>query len=81
MLAQKGKYLNALTIKSRRTNMWIVDFSKFDHMTDDITLFHTYDSCYKNITIKIVDGSLSKVVGTGYIIMPKDIKITYILCA
>lgn len=42
-------------------------------MTGDATLFHKYNPCRGTLTIKIADGSLSKVAGTCSIIVSKDI--------
>lgn len=40
-----------------------------DHMTGDATLFHKYYPCREDLTVKIADGCLSKVAGTGSIII------------
>lgn len=44
---------------------WIVDSSASVHMTGNANLFHTYIPCAENSTVRIADGSLSKVTGIG----------------
>ena len=48
-------------------------------MTGDPTVFHKYSPCYENYTIRIADGSLSKVVGTGSVVLSKDLTLNSVL--
>ncbi|RVW81318.1 Retrovirus-related Pol polyprotein from transposon TNT 1-94 [Vitis vinifera] len=64
-LAHKGNFLSAFTAGKKRKKPWIVDSGASDHMTGDATIFDTYSSCPNNLTVRIADGSLSKVAGTG----------------
>jgi len=48
-------------------------------MTEDIKLLTEFGPCYENWTIKIVDGSLSRVVGTGSITLSKEHTLNSIL--
>jgi len=52
-------------LKCEQSNVWIVDSDASNLMTRDIKLLTKFDPYYENWTIKITDGSLSRVVGTG----------------
>ncbi|KAK2452382.1 putative mitochondrial protein [Trifolium repens] len=78
-LAQKGNFLSAFTVKSGNLKPWIVDSGASDHMTGDKSLFHHYSPCYDGMSVKIADGTLSKVAGTGSIILSEDIELKSVL--
>uniref|UniRef100_A0A2P2N9E0 Retrovirus-related Pol polyprotein from transposon TNT 1-94-like beta-barrel domain-containing protein n=1 Tax=Rhizophora mucronata TaxID=61149 RepID=A0A2P2N9E0_RHIMU len=42
-------------------------------------MFHKYDPCYGNFSVRIVDGSLSRVAGTGSIVISKDLILESVL--
>ncbi|CAL5404270.1 unnamed protein product [Camellia sinensis] len=65
-LAHKGNSLNAFTVGKKRKKPWIVDSGASDHMTGDATIFDTYSSCQNNLTVRIADGSLSKVAASNF---------------
>ena len=48
-------------------------------MTRDEKFFSTYNPCYKNLTERIADGSLSKVAGTGSVRVSKNITLDSVL--
>nr|XP_004492288.1 uncharacterized protein LOC101512800 [Cicer arietinum] len=58
---------------------WIVDPGASEHMTGDKSLFHHCNPCYDGLSVKIVDGSFSKVAGIGFVTLSKDIKLKSIL--
>ncbi|KAL5812185.1 hypothetical protein ACOSQ3_027135 [Xanthoceras sorbifolium] len=58
-------FLMALNAKQSLHKTWIVDSGASDHMARDLSMFHTYTPCYKNLNIRIADGTLSKVAGFG----------------
>ncbi|RVW50981.1 hypothetical protein CK203_071298 [Vitis vinifera] len=70
-LAHKGNFLSAFTAGKKRKKPWIVDSGASDHMTGDATIFDTYSSCPNNLTVRIADGSLSKVAGTGSVVLSR----------
>ncbi|RVW43757.1 Retrovirus-related Pol polyprotein from transposon TNT 1-94 [Vitis vinifera] len=78
-LAHKGNFLSAFTAGKKRKKPWIVDSGAFDHMTGDATIFDTYSSCPNNLTVRIVDGSLSKVAGTGSVVLSRDLTLNSVL--
>ena len=78
-LAHKGNYLSALSVNSEKTGPWIVDSGASDHMMGDTTLFHNCSLSRDNFTVKITDGSLSKVAGTGSITISEDLTLNSIL--
>ncbi|RVW60823.1 Retrovirus-related Pol polyprotein from transposon TNT 1-94 [Vitis vinifera] len=78
-LAHKGNFLSAFTTSKKRKKPWIVDSGASDHMTGDATIFDTYSSCPNNLTVRIADGSLSKVAGTGSVVLSRDLTLNSVL--
>ncbi|RVW33868.1 Retrovirus-related Pol polyprotein from transposon TNT 1-94 [Vitis vinifera] len=78
-LAHKGNFLSAFTAGKERKKPWIVDSGASDHMTGDATIFDTYSSCPNNLTVRIADGSLSKVAGTGSVVLSRDLTLNSVL--
>ena len=78
-LAQKGNFLRALNVKRKKHSPWIVDSGASDHMTGDATILDNYSPCNGNLTVRIADGSLSKVAGTGSVVISKDLNLTSVL--
>ena len=58
---------------------WIVDSEASDHMTRDATNFQNYTPCFGDYTIRRDDGSLSKVVGIGFVVIFKDLTLDFVL--
>ena len=48
---------------------WIIDLGATDHITGCASLFSTYTPGSGHIKVKIVDGSLASIAGTGTIIL------------
>ena len=67
MIAYKGKLSKAFKVSRGLSSPWIIDSGASDHMTGDASIFHEYNLCNENYTIKIADGSLSKVEGIGLV--------------
>ncbi|RVW56778.1 Retrovirus-related Pol polyprotein from transposon TNT 1-94 [Vitis vinifera] len=78
-LAHKGNFLSAFTAGKKRKKPWIVDSGASDHMTGDATIFDTYSSCPNNLTVRIADGSLSKVSRTGSVVLSRDLTLNSVL--
>lgn len=68
-LAQKGTFLNALNVRKETGNLWIVD----SRPSGDATIFHSYKPCHDTDSVRIADGSLSKVTGVGSIIISSSL--------
>ena len=79
MLAQKGNFSNAFIVNKQHSNPWIIDSRASDHITGDGTIFHEYNPCNEKYTVKIADGSLSKVVGIGSIRVTNDLNLNSVL--
>ncbi|KAK8316902.1 hypothetical protein V6Z12_A13G074000 [Gossypium hirsutum] len=62
-LAIQGTALN--TTHEPITTSWILDSGASDHMTGNLSLFHTYLPCHDHSRIRIADGSYSPVAGMG----------------
>lgn len=71
--------MSAFTAGKKRKKPWIVDSGASDHMTGDATIFDTYSSCPNNLTVRIADGSLSKVAGTGSVVLSRDLTLNSVL--
>lgn len=54
-------------------NPWTADSGVSDYMTSDINVFHQYYSCQENLVVQFVNGTLSKLVGLGLIVISKDL--------
>ena len=78
-LAHKGNSLSAFFVGKKRKKPWIVDSGASDHMTGDATIFSTYSPCPNNLTVRIADGSLSKVAGTGSVVLSRDLTLNSVL--
>ncbi|KAL6311476.1 hypothetical protein AAG906_012064 [Vitis piasezkii] len=72
-VAQKGIFSHALNVRQENHTTWIVDSGASDHMTRNLMVFHEYTPCHNNSSVRIADGTLSRVFGTGSVIISKDI--------
>ena len=79
VVAQRGNFLHALNTSKERTKSWIIDSRASDHMTGDFTLFSSYSPCPYNYTVWIADGTHSKVMGKGSIIISQNITLESVL--
>ena len=61
-----------MIVKQELYKPWIVDSGASDHMTGDGRVFHTYSPCNNAFTVRIANGSLAKVEGTGSVVVSKD---------
>lgn len=48
-------------------------------MTGDLTVFNSYSPCPNNFTVRIADGTLSKVMGKGSVIISQNITLNSVL--
>lgn len=48
-------------------------------MTGDITVFNEYNTCQNGTSVRIADGSCSKVAGVGSVVISKDITLNSVL--
>ena len=79
MVAQKGNLPTAFNAKKNNTQSWIVDSGASNHMTGDSSVFHNYTPSFENNTVRIADGTSSKVAGIGTVIISKDITLNSVL--
>ncbi|KAI5410279.1 hypothetical protein KIW84_055684 [Lathyrus oleraceus] len=79
VVAQRGNYLHALNTSKEKIKSWIVDSGASDHMTGDFTLFSSYSPCPYNYNVRIADGTHSKVMGKGSIIISPNITLDSVL--
>ena len=56
-----------------------MDSRASDHMTGNLMVFHEYTPCYNNSSVRIADKTLSRVVGTGSVIISKDMNLHSVL--
>lgn len=78
-VALQGEF--PLTLMSRHDldNAWIIDSGASDHMTGNFSLFNSYSPCRDSHSIRIVNGSCSKVFGIGSIILSPHICLKSVL--
>lgn len=62
-VTHSSKFTNTLSNLQNSISAWIIDSGASDYMTGNVKLFKTYNTCHKQIYIRIADGSLSKMVG------------------
>ena len=62
-----------------KTSPWIIDIGASDHMTGDPNLFNQYSPCTGNFSVRITDGSLSKIADTGSVFISKDLTLNSVL--
>ncbi|KAE8673438.1 Detected protein of unknown function [Hibiscus syriacus] len=77
-LAQKGTYPIAF-IAGSKSNPWIIDSRATDHMTGSSSIFSSYFPLSGNLKVKIVDGSLTSIVGKGSIIISPSLTLLNVL--
>lgn len=78
-VAQQGIFSSAFNTYLDHNTPWIIDSGASDHMTSYSNLFSTYLPCSGNRKIKIADGSLSPIAGTGSIPLTKGLTLTSVL--
>ncbi|RVW87783.1 Retrovirus-related Pol polyprotein from transposon TNT 1-94 [Vitis vinifera] len=71
-VAQKGIFSHALNVRQENHTTWIVDSGASDHMTGNLMVFHEYTPCHNNCSVRIADGTLSRVFGTGLELWEED---------
>lgn len=67
------------TFSAKSINPWIVDSGDSDHMLGDLTVFHTFKPCINPTTVRIADGSLSSVMGTGFVQITDGLLLSQVL--
>src|ERR1044072_1910570 len=78
-IAQKGNFSTALNASIEKSKSWIVDSGASDHMTGDISVFKKYTPCHNHSTVRIADGTLSKVIGKGSVCISEHITLDNVL--
>ncbi|GMJ10623.1 hypothetical protein HRI_004731500 [Hibiscus trionum] len=76
-LAIQGTALNT-THEPIKTS-WILDSGASDHMTCNLSLFHTYSPCHDHSRIRIADGSYSPVAGIGTVKLTENFSLDKVL--
>ncbi|KZV22300.1 hypothetical protein F511_17902 [Dorcoceras hygrometricum] len=61
------------TLISAPSPSWIIDSGASDHMTGNLNSFCSYTPCNSDMTVRIADGSLSRIHGIGDINVSRDI--------
>ena len=69
----------ALNTQMGKHNPWIIYSNASSHMTSNVVLFHTCSPSSRNFLVQIVDRSLSKVVGIGFIAITDDLVPNFVL--
>ena len=69
----------ALHVIHSPTTLWIVDSGASDHITGDKSLFSTYTPCQDNQTVRIANGSRSRVAGIDKVYISKTLTLHLVL--
>lgn len=67
IVAQAGNLLTALHAQIGKTNKWIIDSEASDQMSCNASLLVNYIPNTENQVVRIVDGTLAEVSGTGWL--------------
>ena len=78
-LAQTGNLISALNVKQVKQWSWIVDYGASDHMMGDVSILRNYKPSNEGLIVRIVDGSLSKVVGIGSVCISNQLTLNSVL--
>lgn len=62
MAAQKG---TESTGKQDNSEPWVIDSGASNHMIGDKTVLHEYSESKEDCAVKVADGTLAKIEGTG----------------
>jgi hypothetical protein len=76
MAAQKG---TESTDKQDNSEPWVIDSGASNHMTGDKTVLHEYSESKEDCAVKVADGTLSKIEGTGRSRISKDMILKSVL--
>ncbi|KAL4347548.1 hypothetical protein GQ457_17G010930 [Hibiscus cannabinus] len=60
-------------------NSWILDLGAFDHMTGNLSLFHTYLPCHDHSRIRIANESYLPVAGIGTVRLSENFSLDKVL--
>ena len=77
---QKGNHLISLNSQNEKSKAWIVDSSASNHMSGNASLFDNYNPYTTDYSVKIADGTTSRVLGTGSIKLSESITLHCVLC-
>lgn len=78
-MVQSGTFPSALSVKNEVPRSWIIDSGATDHMTGNPKVFNTFEPCKGNFNVKVADGTLSKVIGYGTVIISKNLVLQSVL--
>ena len=78
LVAQTDSH-TAFTANKGGMRPWIVDTGASDHMIGDAALLQNYKPSSGHLSIRIVDGSNSKIAGTGSIQLTKELHLNSVL--
>ncbi|CAH9069798.1 unnamed protein product [Cuscuta europaea] len=79
MLAMRGNKSVACSVNRSTNKSWILDSGASDQMTRDASIFCEFHPKKGNHTVKIADGSLSQVEGSGSVRITKDLTLKSVL--
>jgi len=74
-----SNYVQASIAFNAHLNSWIIDFGANRHMTGSSKGFKNYSSSSKGDYVRIANGSLNPVSGTGSVVCTPDITLSSIL--
>lgn len=79
LLAHQGIQSLAFSIQNNQSKPWIVDSGASDHMTGDLSILTNFQTCINHSGVKIADGSLSPVAGTGSVHLTENFHLSSVL--
>ena len=69
----------ALSTQTEGNKYWVVDSEASDHMSGNVDLFENLNHCSNEFTVRIADGSISKMARIGTVVLSDKLSLKTVL--